>query len=128
VTDDRIQRAVLNFGHKLGLALYYKHTGKALPTQGAVAFRWLSNLQVESDAIPRELANVMPLFPKLERARTNLSDQFFYRIGFAEGNTIGTFLAILRQSFAIVGFISVDSTVFPGDSGPMTVRPVYNWT
>jgi hypothetical protein len=128
VKDERIQRAVLNFGHKLGIALYYKHTGKALPTPGAVALRWYSNLQIESDAIPRELADVMPLFPRLQRAQAKLSDQFFYRIGITEEETIGTFLAMFRESFAIVGFMSVDSKIFPGDRGAMIVRPVYDWT
>jgi hypothetical protein len=70
----------------------------------------------------------MPIFPKLQRAQTNLSDQFFYRIGITEEQTIGTFSAMFRESFAIVGFISVESNFFPGDRGPMTVRPVYNWT
>lgn len=127
-TDDRMRRAVLNFGCKLGLALYYKHVGNALPAQGAVALRWYSNLQVEMDAIPRELATVLPLFPKLERGRKSLSDQFFYRIGIAEENRIGTYLAMFREAFAIVGFVCVDAALFPGDSGPMTVMPVYQWS
>ncbi len=128
VEDDRIHRAILNFGHKLGLALYYKQTGKPLPASGAVALRWYSNVQVESDAIPRQLADVLPRFPKLARGKTVLSDQFFYRIGIAKEGTIGTFLAIFRSAFAIVRFVSVAASDFSGDEGPMKVIPVYRWT
>jgi hypothetical protein len=128
LTDARIQSAVLNFAHKLGMALYYKHAAKPVPTAGGVALRWYSNLQVEIDAIPRELTDLMPTFPKLERARTSLSDQFFYRIGLVEEKTMGVFLATFREAFAIVGFLGVDATIFAGDTGPMTVRPVYKWT
>lgn len=127
LTDPRIQSAVLNFGVKLGLALYYKHAGQVLPTEGAVSVRWYSNLQVDNDAIPRELADVMPLFPKLERARTMLSDQFFYRIGVVEEKTMATFLAMFRTAFALVGFASVDASDLMGNTGAFSVRPVYRW-
>jgi hypothetical protein len=127
LSDPRIQNAVRNFAQKLGLAFYYKHAGVPLPKTGAVDARWYSNLQVETDAIPRELADVLPEFPKLARGREELTDQFFYRIGITDTKAMGTFLAIFRHAFAIVGFVSAEASVFPPDNGPMTTRPVYNW-
>jgi hypothetical protein len=127
LTDPRISDAVRNFAQKLGLALYYKHAGVPLPRTGAVAARWYSNLQVEADQIPRDLADVLPTFPKLARGERELTDQFFYRVGLTDTKTMGTFLAMFRQSFAIVGFVSVEAADFPEDSGAMIARPVYSW-
>jgi hypothetical protein len=128
LSDSRIQNAVRNFARKLGLALYYKHAGMSVPHTGGVAARWYSNLQVDSDAIPRQLAEILPEFPNLIRGRVELTDQFFYRWGLADTRMIATFLAMFRQSFAIVGFVSADVSDFPADNGPMTARPVYDWT
>ena len=112
VRDPRIQGAVLNFGRKLGLALFYKNAGRAVPKEGGVAVRWYSNIQIETDVIPRELGSVVPNFPPLNRARQDLSDQFFYRIGIADGQEMATFLAIFRRSFGILGFMARDISRF----------------
>jgi hypothetical protein len=129
VKDERFHDAALNFGRKLGLALYYKHTGKALPKVGGVAVRWYSNIQIENDEIPRQLEAVLPHFPKLQRAQQNLSDQFFYRIGVQTDMNLATYLAIFRKSFGILGFISTDISVLKdlreGD-GRRTFH-VYDW-
>jgi hypothetical protein len=37
-----------------------------------------------------------------------LSDQFVYRVGIADEQTTGTFLAIFRRSFGILGFMAAD--------------------
>jgi hypothetical protein len=90
--------------------LYYKHTGRILPPSGGVGLRWYSNLQIENDQIPRELSQVLPEFPRLERSNRNLANQFFYRVGVAERSNMATYLAIFRRSFGIVGFMHVKAT------------------
>jgi hypothetical protein len=69
----------------------------------------------------------MPTLPTLARGKTNLTDQFFYRVGIAEGNSVGVFMAMFRESFALVGFMSTDATIFPDTPGPMTTFPVFQW-
>ena len=69
------------------------------------------------------MAEILPEFPKLVRGRLELTGQFFYRWGLADTKTIGSFLAMFRQSFAIAGFVSVDMSVFPPDNGVWTARP-----
>jgi hypothetical protein len=101
-----VNRAVANFGRKLFLALYYKHTGKILPKEGGIAILWYSNLQIENDEIPRELAPLVSGFPNLERSKMDLSDQFFYRFGVTEDLKASVFLAFFRRSFAILGYVN----------------------
>lgn len=98
--------AVASFGRKLFLALYYKHTNKILPREGGIAILWYSNLQVENGEIPVELAPLVSGFPILERSRTDISEQFFYRFGVTDNLKASVFLAFFRQSFAILGYVN----------------------
>ena len=89
-----ITAAVENFARKLFCALYYRHTLIVLPTTGGIAVKWWTNLQIETEAIPRQLASLLSGVPSLERARTNLDEQFFYRFGLSETKATAGFLVL----------------------------------
>lgn len=118
-----VNASVENFARKLFCALYYKHTDRILPSGGGVAVRWFSNLQIEGDEIPRSIAPVLPEFPKLERAKTDLEDQFFYRWGVADTKDVAAFLAFFRRSFAIVGYVNCNADNFGLPSDARILRP-----
>ena len=101
-----VGRAVENFTRKLGCALFYKHTESIVPARATITVRWYSNLQIENDEIPRDLAEVLLGFPKLERAKNDLQDQFFYRWGLSDTKTMAAFLCFFRHSFAILAFVN----------------------
>lgn len=107
-----VNSAVENFGRKLFLALYYFHTGNILPSKGGVAIRWYSNLQIEDEVIPRELAGLVSEFSTLQRSKKDLADQFFYRYRVTDDNKAAVFLVFFRRSFAILGFVKVDKDQF----------------
>ena len=110
-----LSRAVDNFTRELACALFYKHTETIAPAHATIAVRWYSNLQIENDEIPRELADVLVGFPKLERAKNNLQDQFFYRWAITDTKAMVAFLCFFRRSFAILAFVnsSVDLPTTP---------------
>lgn len=112
VNGPLVNAAVENFSRKLFCALYYKHTGRILSSSGGIAVRWFSNIQIEGDEIPRSIAPVLVGFPKLERSRMKLDDQFFYRWGIADTKTVAAFLAFFRRSFAIVGYVNNEAVNF----------------
>lgn len=118
-----INGAIENFSRKLFCALYYKHANAILSSEGGIAVKWYSNIQIENEEIPRELAAVLAGFPKLERARTKLDDQFFYRWGVADTKTVAAFLTFFRRSFAILGYINVNATAFVLPDGAHILRP-----
>lgn len=122
-----INGTVENFARKLFCALYYKHAGTILPSEGGIAVKWYSNIQIENEEIPRELAPVLPGFSKLERARTTLDDQFFYRWGLTDTRSVASFLAFFRRSFAILGYVNVNARNFGLPDGARIVQP-YTWT
>lgn len=124
VNGPLVNTAVVNFGRKLFCALYYKHAGKILPQGGGIGIRWYTNLQINADEIPDSLAAVMPDFPKLERARKDLSSQFFYRSGVSECKEAAVFLALFRQSFAIVGYVRCNKEDMPTSSLVTIVEPI----
>lgn len=107
-----VNKAVTNFGRKLFLALYYKHTGEILRKNSGIALFWFSNLQIENEELPRELASLVSNLPTLERCRTNLYDQFFYRYVISDCGNQSVFIAFFRQSFAILGHVNKDSADF----------------
>ena len=118
-----VNKAVTNFGRKLFLALYYKHTGEILPKKSGVALLWFSNLQIENGELPREIASLVSNFPKLERCNTNLFDQFFYRYVVSDCGTQAVFVAFFRQSFAILGYVNKDASRFKLPEGATILQP-----
>ena len=111
VSGPLVNEAVDNFSRKLSLALHYFHTGNIIPHGGGIAVRWFTNLQIDNDSIPKELAGLLCQFPRLERSRMDLADQFFYRYVVADDEKISVFLSFFRRSFAILGYVAMDSSL-----------------
>ena len=126
VRGEPLNKAIFEFGRKLALALYYKHTGSILPSSGRLALRWYSNLQIRADEIPRELAVILNQFPPLVRCSTNLGDQFFYRLGVADTKQMIAFLALFRESFGIAGLVSMEGDKLQDMEGSSIYSP-YTW-
>lgn len=118
-----VNSTVEQFGRKLFLALYYKHTRTILPAEGGIAVRWYSNLQIENEEIPRQLAEIVRVVPTLERCNTNLCDQFFYRYGITDTQKLAVFLAFFRRSFAVLGYLNRDAVDFKLPLGTEIFRP-----
>lgn len=123
VSGPLINNAVANFGRKLFLALHYKYTNRILPKEGGIAIRWYSNLQVEHDEIPRELTQFVTGFPNLERSKTDLSDQFFYRFGITDDLKASLFLAFFGGSFAILGYVNAKGVDVDFHEGATILQP-----
>ena len=121
-----VNGSINSFARKLACALFYKHTGSIAPTQTPIAVRWYSNIQIDNDEIPRELASVLVNFPTLKRAGTSLQDQFFYRWGVSDTLSMAVFLAFFRESFAILMFVNT-SKLEPGVSDAAHVVYPHEW-
>lgn len=124
VNGPLVNRAVENFSRKLFCALHYKHVGKILPKSGGIAIRWFSNLQIENEEIPRSIAPILAGFPKLERSRIKLDDQFFYRWVVVDTKRSGAYLAFFRRSFAILGFVNEQFSDFNLPTDARIVQPL----
>ena len=127
VRGPRLNSAIEGFTRKLALALYYKHAGEILPLCGGVAVRWFTNIQINNEEIPHALEDILRVFPRLERARTNLEDQFFYRWGMADTKEVAVFLAFFRRSFAILAYVNTDASEFELPPDARILRP-FAWT
>lgn len=122
-----VNAAIDNFARKLACALFYKHAERIVPSRALIAVRWYSNLQIESDQLPRELADLLVGLPRLQRASTNLQDQFFYRWAVTDTKAMAAFLCFFRQSFAILAFVNA-SEIEPGVPEKAHVLRPYAWT
>ncbi len=121
-----VEGSLHQFARKLFCALFYKHARSILPASGGVAVKWFTNLQLEDAEILRTLAPILPGDQVLQRARTNLDDQFFYRWVVAETKDVAVFLAFFRQSFAILGYVCTTLDALMKLPDPIILRP-YDW-
>lgn len=103
VDDPRVQDAMRQFGRKLLLALFYRHTKTVFPRQGQIAFRWFSNANF-SDIHPI-VRRVTPQLAETRRANTSLGDQFYYQYGVANTNRAAAFISFFNDSAAILGML-----------------------
>lgn len=101
-----VTKALVQFGRKLAMALFFKHTSKILPNDSGIAVLWLSNVQIAYSELPEQLAWLLDQFPTLERSNINLDDQFFYRYTISEEQDVGVFLCFFRKSFVILGYVA----------------------
>lgn len=121
-----VNSAIANFGRKLACALYYKHTHRIASPDAQIALRWYTNLQIDNNEIPRELADILVNFPVLRRAKISLDDQFFYRWAVSETESMGVFLAFFRNAFAILSFINTSKESFSFLANEDLLSP-YSW-
>ena len=118
-----VNRSITNFGRKLFLALYYRHAEKILSDKAGIGLKWYSNLQIENDILPKELAYLTNKIPNIIRCKQDLKDQFFYRYDLTECKNEGMFLAFFRKSFAILGYINTDISNFDKFENEIIVPP-----
>ncbi|MFK4507067.1 hypothetical protein LPJ38_26885 [Bradyrhizobium daqingense] len=100
------------FAFKIGFSLYYEMTKRVLPKAGGVVARWFSNFDRLSGAFPQDVFEHLLPSNTLRQGKFEVSDQFEYQWRFAEEDRMAMFLAIFRQSFAVIAFAAVDRSLF----------------
>jgi len=94
----KVDKEIKLFGHKLGLALYYFHTGRIVPEKGGISIpRWYSNAEQLEGKVPRFIGQQV----YLERQKIDLSDQFNYEYTADEEKNMAVFVTSFRFSFLI---------------------------
>lgn len=120
--------AVLRYGRKLMLALWYRHLGSILPASGRIKLRWLTNAtSAELAKVITEVAAAMPSVGELRRETTALDDQFAYRYAVTDDRCAAAFLLTFRGSFLILGFVVQDGELLKGDGAPEIFSP-FDWS
>jgi hypothetical protein len=105
VNNNVMNDAVIMFGRKLLLALYYKHAGVPLSKTGGIAIQWYTNLEASSSEIPSGFETILSGMPELKRCNTSLTSQFSYKYCLTKCKGGAAFLVNFRSAFAIAGFV-----------------------
>lgn len=108
-----VAHCAATFARKLFLALHYKHTEHIVPLTGGIAWRWYTNVQALEGEMPDEVVGVLGGKAVVQRANRNLGEQFDYIYGIPPGGKMAAYMATFRFSFAMLGFVSLDTTSFP---------------
>lgn len=128
-----VAKSMTIFGSKLGLALHTATTGRILPTSGAVAIQWYSNLQAYQDALPKEFLAMCGPGRTLRQGNFEVGEQFSVAsVVPEEDGSMSAHFATFRQSFAVLMFATEQPeeahkgwSVSPGFlKRPLTVVPV----
>ncbi|WP_162917324.1 hypothetical protein [Dongia deserti] len=96
--------AMMRFGAKLGMALFYHDLGKILPPDGAVFVRWYSNYDAFTDGLPTEVLSLMGQPSSLEQGRWTVANQFQFGRVIPLERTMAAHMVTFRQSFGILTF------------------------
>jgi hypothetical protein len=100
------------FATKLGFALYYEVTGRIVPNNGGVVARWFSNVDRVEGTFPQTVFDILLPPETLKQGKFNVSDQFSYQWRIAEEDRMALFFASFRHSFAVLAFVTTDSSLF----------------
>lgn len=110
-----LNRAMQEFGAKLGLALHYHETGRIVPPHGAVFVRWYSNVDLVEGKIPDAVTNIHGVPYTLRQGKKHVEPQFTYSIKCIDDRSKSLSYCTFRLSFAIVVAVEEAVDVF-GDA------------
>lgn len=119
-----VRLAVGNFARKLFTALHYKHTGKIVPAAGGVFWKFFSNADSLSGAIPPGIFELAQGVPALKRGKADIESQFSYRFRCSDDGAMGVYFAVFRFSFAFLGYVRMNAAAFPAELDGRIVRPL----
>lgn len=88
------------WGAKLGLAFWYKHTGKILPNSGKIAVHWFTNTSILEDGIPDQIISQLRGLNWISQGKITTQDQFFYKYGLGGKNDFASFLFSFHDASA----------------------------
>ena len=108
----RLNECMREYARKLFSALHYKEFGKIIPPQGGIFWGWFSNVQGLDGKMPDEFIGILGQSAAVRRVTRDLSDQFSYSFAEAEDGELTGFFATFRRSFAMLGVIEMDASLF----------------
>jgi hypothetical protein len=108
----RLNECMREYARKLFSALHYKEFGKIIPPLGGIFWRWFSNVQRLDGKMPDEFISILGERAVVRRVTRDLSDQFSYSFAKAEDGELTGFFATFRRSFAMLGVIEMDASLF----------------
>lgn len=100
------------YGVKLGKALYYLHTGRVLPVQGAVRVRVFPNTDYMAASFPIKRFAILTSLPVLTRSGKSLEDQFFYRYATVTEGGGAAFAVQFGESTALLLMVVEDAAAY----------------
>ena len=111
-----VNKSVRKFGRKLFLALWFKHTGKALPKSGGMRIIWMTNASPEiDDATLTTIFKTLSGIPSIIKNSHHLHDQFSYRYLVTTTGDGAGFFVWFRQSFGLLCTMAVDKSMIQRD-------------
>lgn len=113
-----LNRYMNRFAAKMGFALYFNKTGKAIQRTGRVVTFWQTNKSAIDGKIPEGLLKLFPHPDTLRQGKQNVESQFLYSSVILPDGSWSVHRASFRFSFSIIAFVTSNHEKFPFPSKP----------
>jgi len=109
---EEVHQATVRYGEKLGKALHYMHTGRIIPSTGALySYPFTNGVNIPTDVIEKALV-VLPGQSITKRDHTLLDGQFAYRYGVVDSGEASAYFTVFGESLSILILAVMDSVAF----------------
>jgi hypothetical protein len=119
----RLNKAMETFAGKLGLALHFQATKRAVPIAGILSARWYPNHQVYTGAVPPTLFELVGEPSTLAQGSWNVGEQFLYASAASQDGRRSAHVAQFRESFAVAAIVFDDQADAPTTDRFSIFRP-----
>lgn len=118
-----VENSVSRFSAKLGLALYFSHTGIVLTKSGGVLTRCFTNVDIIEGNVPKILRILEASPQMLRQGRHTSQNQFEWQSWILDQDNRLAFFATFRHSFAIFMWCEPDRYKFPEHLADQVIIP-----
>lgn len=125
--DPRIGAAVTAFARKLFCSLHYKHSGRIIPNDGGIVWRWFSNTQNVAGLIKNFIKSTDARQIVLKRNRSILNEQFSYLWNSSADGRHGAYVARFNRSIILLGLVSFNLEALRTEGNDRKLLQPYRW-
>jgi hypothetical protein len=118
IPGEPMNRAARRVGYKIGAALYFKNTNRALPERGACYVYFKTNIEMMTSGIEPEILELVPFRERLVREKRVLDGQVMIKVNHTEDGMAGAYLIRFRGGLTLIVFVVADREATNISGGP----------
>lgn len=99
------------FAARLGFALHFHATGRAIPASGGVAVRVFTNVDMLDDLVPSAIFEHLGPPTTLRQGLKEVGKQFAYAVSCSDDSKVSMSYAVFRASFSVLAFAAENRLV-----------------
>lgn len=95
---------------KQALAMWYDMTGTVFIENGSINILWIDPKTINTSTHVQRFLSTLPISGGLSQGTLNVDDQFQYKVGISDDQTVGVYWPVFHQSFTFLVFLDTDAS------------------